>query len=170
MMSDREALLEQRIVLVEGEINDQQATDVIARLLFLQYDDPHRPILLQVDSEGGSVAAGMAIVDTLKSLSPPVHTCCRHRAHGIAALIVASGRRGCRSATPYAELSIGPITWARPEALGKAERERIHNLLAEHLAEQTGKARTIVAWDLSVGQVFDGCAAAEYGLVDQVMD
>jgi ATP-dependent Clp protease protease subunit len=169
-MNDRDALLEQRTVLIEGEIDEQQSTEAIARLLFLEYDDPDRPIFLHVDSVGGSVVAAMAIIDTIKDLSNPIHTFCRCRAHGIAALIVASGRPGCRSAAKPAELSIGPVIASNPEALAAGQRERVHDLLAERLEEYTGKARAVVAWDLSVGRWFDAHAAVEYGLVDQVVE
>src|SRR5690242_6639381 len=79
-----EQLLQQRVVLLRGEIDDEQATIVVAQLLYLQHQDARQPITLIISSLGGSVTAGMAIIDTIKELSPPVRTRCEGSADGMA--------------------------------------------------------------------------------------
>src|SRR5262245_41630606 len=92
--ADVDRLLGRRVVLLRGPLEDERATEGIAKLLFLQHENPHEPITLLIDSPGGSVSAGMAIIDTIKDLRSPVRTRCDGSAHGMAAVILACGQRG----------------------------------------------------------------------------
>src|SRR5947209_5309549 len=92
-MTDASAdkLLEKRIILINGPIEDKGATEVIARLLYLNHLDNKAPVRLLVNSPGGSFAAGMAILDTMDDIGPPIFTCCTGNASGMALAVVAHG-------------------------------------------------------------------------------
>lgn len=145
-------------------VGDEQATVAIAKLLFLQDQDPREPITLLIDSPGGPVAAAMAVIDTIRALSPPVRTRCAGNAHGTAAVLLACGRRGDRSVVRGGELSLTPVT-----GVANAERERIRQLLAGVSAGASGRAVESVEADLDWGRSFDPLSSAvAYGLVDRV--
>ena len=80
--ADADQLLRERVVPLRGPLTEEQATQVIAKFLFLQHENPREPITLLIDSLGGSVIAGIAVIDTIKELAPPIRTRCDGRAHG----------------------------------------------------------------------------------------
>ena len=106
---DPEEALLHRIVRLDGEITDATARVAIAQLLFLQHQDARQPVTLRVVSPGGGLAAGMAVVDTVRELRPTVRTRAPTMAHGIALVVLASGRKGERAVCSTAELSLTPI-------------------------------------------------------------
>jgi ATP-dependent Clp protease protease subunit len=163
-------LLRRRIVLLDGEVNEETAEWAIAKLLFLQYEDPAAPIHLWVDSEGGKVLAGLAIIDTIKDISPPVYTLCRGRAHGIAAVILASGAKGYRAALATSALSMVPLVWTGGRAVDEAAQRRLLQDLVATVAEQTGRSREIVQAEFERGRDFDALGARSYGLIDTLVD
>jgi ATP-dependent Clp protease protease subunit len=166
----RDELLDQRVVVITGLIDENGSTETIAQLLYLQHKDPDEPIQLHIDSEGGSVVGGMAIIDAIDSLSPPVHTLGLNRANGIALFLLASGCRGSRSAIKKARFLIPSFP---SMVYGKDTTEeliRIRGLLAEHLATRTGQTRQKVEQDLMDGRRFDAIGAREYGIIDRVID
>lgn len=167
MSPEAEELLNKRIVLIVGAIDDEQSTNVIAQMLFLQYEDAHEPIIVRINSPGGRVTAGMAIMDTIRSLSPPVHTECRDQAHGMAAIILASGRRGQRVAGERAELSLVPVD-SDKVAANDVRLKRTQKALAEVLGELCGQPNNVVAEALVNGRSFTPQGALEFGLVDRV--
>jgi ATP-dependent Clp protease, protease subunit len=156
--------------MLDDDVNDETAKWVIAKMLFLEYQDPVAPIYLWVESDGGNVLAGLAIIDTLKKIRPPVHTVCRRRAHSIAAVIVASGRKGRRQAYKDARLSITPLTWPDPQPGDERERRRLLQDLIAIVAEQTGQPMQTVRHDFETGREFDARGARDYGLIDSVAD
>ena len=163
-----DALIQRRLIRLNGEVSDETATLVIAQLLFLQDQDPVAPIHIEVDSPGGSVVAGIAIIDTMKDIRPPVYTLCRRRAHGIAAVIVASGRKGHRQAREDARLSITPLVWAEGPAEEEAPRHRLLQYVTGIVTEQTGQPQETVQVDFQRGCAFDAQGAKEYGLIDAI--
>ncbi len=116
MVEELEELRRNRIVTLEGEITDEIATVVIAKLLFLEDDDALRPITLRIASPGGDFAAGMAVIDTMRSLKPPIRTEARTLAHGMALAILASGTKGTRVIGANAQYSLGAVT-SRDESM-----------------------------------------------------
>jgi hypothetical protein len=104
-------LLKRRTVLLDEPVSEDAARWVIAKMLLLQDQDAAAPVHLWVDSDGGSVVAGLAIIETIRGLRPPVHTLCRGRAHGMGAVILANGQKGQRRAYQDAKLSITPLLW-----------------------------------------------------------
>jgi ATP-dependent Clp protease protease subunit len=163
-----DGLIHRRVVLLNGEVNDETATLVIAEMLFLQDRDPEAPIHLEVDSQGGSAVAGVAIIRTIKDIRPPVHTLCRKRAHGIAAVIVASGRKGHRQAREEARLSITPFVWSEGQVEDEAGRHRLLQAVTGIVVERTGQPREAVQVDFQRGRAFDAQGAKEYGLIDAI--
>ena len=91
-------LLKERIIFMDGEINDQSADLVIAQLLYLEQESPKKDISLYINSAGGSVTAGLAIYDTIKYINSPVKTICVGQAASMAAVILAAGEKGGRGA------------------------------------------------------------------------
>lgn len=163
-----DALIHRRLVPLNGEVSDESAKLVIAELLFLQDQDPEAPIHLEVDSPGGSVVAGVAIIETIKDIRPPVYTLCRSRAHGIAAVIVASGRKGHRQAWEEARLSITPLVWVEAPVEDGAAKQRLLQDVTGIVAERTGQAHDTVQVDFQRGRAFDAQGAKEYGLIDTI--
>jgi ATP-dependent Clp protease, protease subunit len=166
--SDSAELLRQRVVAIRGPLDDQQATTVIASMLYLQHESPRVHLTLLIDSPGGSVTAGMAVIDTIRSLAPPVQTCCHGAAHGIAAIILACGQRGERVVVHGSSLSLTPVISAEVEA-SSANLERTQLLLAGIVADASGRAVESVAEDMAAGRSFDPASAVEYGLADRVV-
>ena len=141
---------------------------VIAQLLFLQDQDPVAPIHFEVGSPGGSVVAGIAIIETMKDIRPPVYARCRRRADSIAALIVASGRKGHRQAREEARLSITPLVWAEGPGEDEATRHRLLQYVTGIVTAQTGQPQEAVQVDFQRGRAFDAQGAKEYGLIDAI--
>jgi ATP-dependent Clp protease protease subunit len=162
-----EALLRHRVILLRGIIRDDVATDVIARLLFLQHQDVRQPLSLRIESPGGTFAAGMAIIDTVRSIAPPVRTEAPAVAHGIAAVILAAGRKGERVVGPGAKLSLVPV-WSPDPATSAAELDRTRHELIGVIAELSGRPSEVVTNDLLVGRPFTPDEAVVYGLADRV--
>jgi ATP-dependent Clp protease protease subunit len=163
-------LLQHRVVLLEGVVSDETAKVVIAKMLLLQHQDPGPPIHLWVDPEGGSVVAGLAILDTMKEIRPPVWTLCRGRAQGITAVIVANGRKGHRQAQEKTQLSITPPVWDDEHITDETAMHRLLQDLVTAVAEQTGQPEEIVQEDFKRGREFDVRGAKGYGLIDGVAD
>jgi ATP-dependent Clp protease protease subunit len=167
--SNADDLINRRIVLLDGDVSDETATLVIAKMLFLQHQDPLAPIHLWVDSDGGGVVAAMAIIDTIKDIRSPVYTLCHKRAHGIATVIVASGCEGHREARENARLSITPLVWAKGRPEDKAAKRRSVQLVTGIISERTGQPHETVQVDFERGREFDAQGARDYGLIDAII-
>ncbi|MBU6321522.1 MAG: ATP-dependent Clp endopeptidase proteolytic subunit ClpP [Patescibacteria group bacterium] len=166
-------LLRDRIVFLGGAIDDDVANLVIAQLLFLEAEDPGKPISLYINSPGGSVTAGLAIVDTLNHVKPAVSTVCVGIAASAAAVILACGEKGKRYALPNAEVMIHqPWGGAQGQATDieitakhiVATRERLNKILAK----ATGQPVEKVEKDVERDYFMTADEAKKYGLVDQV--
>jgi ATP-dependent Clp protease protease subunit len=184
---NEDELLRRRIVLLEGMLDDKQANQVIARLLYLQFEDLRKPIHLHVNSVGGSVCAGLSIIDTMHFLTCPVYTYCGKQGQGIAAIIVASGVKGRRYAESHSILSILPLFIDQPLRMpaGQAnlEKTELHTMmleiielnkrrheLADIISERAGQPKALVREDFLRGRTLDAYAAVKYGLVDAVVE
>ena len=137
-------LLKDRIVFVGGEIDDDSANAVVAQLLFLQAQDSEKEVSMYINSPGGSVTAGLAILDTMKMVKGPVATYCVGQAASMGAILLASGEKGRRFALPHARIMVHQ-PWGG--AQGKASdieitaREilRLKDVLNGILADAAGK-------------------------------
>ncbi|MDH3227689.1 MAG: ATP-dependent Clp endopeptidase proteolytic subunit ClpP [Thermoleophilia bacterium] len=168
-------LLNERIIFLGTPIDDQIANLVVAQLLHLESEDPEKDISLYVNSPGGSVYAGLAIYDTMQFIKPDVQTICVGIAMSMAALLLAGGAEGKRMALPNAKILIHQVSsgfqgqatdieiHAR-EVLGL--RKRLDEIMAKH----TGKDFEEVAKDTERDFFMTAEEAAEYGIVDRVIE
>ncbi|HNX72703.1 MAG TPA: ATP-dependent Clp protease proteolytic subunit [Spirochaetales bacterium] len=168
-------LLKDRIVFIDGEINDLTADLVVAQLLFLQSQDPGKDISLYVNSPGGAVTAGLAIYDTIQYLRCDVQTICLGQAASMAALILTSGTAGKRFALPSSRILIHQ-PWGNASgqssdiSLQAREIIRLKKLTIEYFAKHTGKTVEQLATDMERDFYMSAKEAVEYGLVDKIME
>lgn len=167
-------LLKDRIVFLDGEINDATADLVVAQLLFLESEDPSKDINLYINSPGGSVTAGLAIYDTMQYIRSDVRTICMGQAASMAALLLTAGQKDKRFILPSARVMIHQ-PWGGVE--GQATDIRIHakeigrlkQLSIDYFVKHTGRTLEQVSADLERDYFMDADEAVEYGLVDCVM-
>jgi ATP-dependent Clp protease, protease subunit len=166
-------LLRERIIFLGGGIDDDTANLIIAQLLFLESEDPKKDIFLYINSPGGSVSAGLAILDTMNHVKPAVATVCVGMAASAAAVILACGEKGKRFALPNAEVMIHqPWGGAQGQATDIeitakhiiATRERLNKILAK----ATGQDLSKIEKDVERDYFMTSDEAKKYGLVDSV--
>ena len=167
-------LLKDRIIFVDGEINDQMADLVVAQLLFLESENPKKDINLYINSPGGSVTAGLAIYDTMQYIACPVRTICIGQACSMAAIILAGGAKDNRFILPSARVMIHqPSGGAEGQAsdiiVTNRELQRIKDLTTNILAFHTGKSVDEVSSDILRDCYMSAEEALSYGIVDKVM-
>lgn len=167
-------LLMDRIVFLGAPVDDTVANIIIAQLLFLQAEDPEKDIYLYVNSPGGSVYAGLAIYDTLQYMSAPVNTMCMGMAASMAAVLLAAGTKGKRSALPNSRIMIHQPSGGSQGTAADIEiaakeilyaRERLNQILAHH----TGQTVEQIANDVDRDRFLSPQEAKEYGLIDNVV-
>src|SRR5688572_21556956 len=167
-------LLMDRIVFLGAPVDDTVANIIIAQLLFLQAEDPEKDIYLYVNSPGGSVYAGLAIYDTLQYMSAPVNTMCMGMAASMAAVLLASGTKGKRSALPNSRIMIHQPSRGSQRTAADIEiaarevlyaRERLNQILAKH----TGQTPEKIAADVDRDRFLSPEEAKVYGLIDNVV-
>ena len=167
-------LLKDRIVFVGGEIDDDSANAVVAQLLFLQAQDSEKEVSMYINSPGGSVTAGLAILDTMKMVKCPVATYCVGQAASMGAILLASGEKGRRFALPHARIMVHQ-PWGG--AQGKASdieitaREilRLKDVLNGILADAAGKTLAAVVQDTDRDHFMSAEEAKAWGIVDNVL-
>ena len=167
-------LLKDRIVFIDGEINDATADLVVAQLLFLDSQNPDKDINLYINSPGGSVTAGLAIYDTMQQIRSDVQTFCLGQAASMAAILLAGGTAGKRNALPSSRVLIHqPWGGVQGQAvdIGIQAREilRLKKLTIEYFSYHTGKTHEQIAIDMERDFYMSANEAKEYGVVDQVM-
>ena len=168
-------LLNDRIIMLCDEVNDATASLVVAQMLYLEAQDPDKDIFFYINSPGGSVSAGLAIYDTMNFIKCDVSTICIGMAASMGAFLLAAGTKGKRMALPNSEIMIHqPLGGTR----GQASDIKIH---ADHilrtreklnaiLAERTGKPIETIEKDTDRDNFLSAEAAAEYGLIDKVIE
>lgn len=168
-------LLKERIVFLDGEINDERADLVVAQLLFLEAEDPKKDISLYINSPGGSVTAGLAIYDTMQYILPKVTTICMGQAASMAALILAGGEAGKRLVLPSARVMIHQ-PWGGVEgqssdiAIHAKEILRLKKLSIQYFAHHTGKSEEEIAQALERDFFMTADQAVEFGIADKVLN
>jgi len=167
-------LLMDRIVFLGATIDDTVANIIIAQLLFLQAEDPEKDIYLYINSPGGSVYAGLAIYDTLQYMSAPVNSMCMGMAASMAAVLLAAGTKGKRSALPNSRIMIHQPSGGSQGTAADIEiaakeilyaRERLNQILSHH----TGQTVERIAEDVDRDRFMSPQEAKEYGLIDNVV-
>jgi ATP-dependent Clp protease protease subunit len=167
-------LLNERIIFLGGPINDQVANVVIAQLLFLEHADPKKDILLYINSPGGSVTAGLAILDTMNHVKPDVQTVCVGLAASMGAILLAGGQKGKRFCLPNSEVMIhqpmgGIEGQASDIAITAKNILRTRDNLYRILAEATGKKASQIEIDADRDNWMTAGEAKKYGLIDEVI-
>jgi ATP-dependent Clp protease protease subunit len=168
-------LLKDRIVFIDGEINDLTADLVIAQLLFLESQDPSRDISIYINSPGGMVTAGLALYDTIQYIKPEIQTICIGQASSMAALLLACGTKGKRSALPSSRILIhqpwgGVSGQASDISLQAREIIRLKKLTIDYFAQHSGQPLEKVAQDMERDFYMSSQEALEYGIIDTIME
>jgi ATP-dependent Clp protease, protease subunit len=168
-------LLKDRIIFLQGTIDDDSANLVVAQMLFLQFDDPKADIHLYINSPGGSVTAGMGIYDTMHYVTCEVATYCIGMAASMGAVLLASGTKGKRNALPHAEVMIHQVLGgARGVATDMLIRTkqllRIKKQMNAILQKHTGQPLERIEKDTDRDHFLTAKEAQEYGLVDHVLE
>ena len=154
-------LLKDRIIFLGEDVNPTSASLVIAQLLFLESEDPDKEISLYINSPGGSITDGMGIVDTMNYIKCPVTTICIGMAASMGAVLLASGEKGKRYATPNAEILIH-----QPLIGGGGLSGQINKLLSE----RTGQPLEVINRDTERDNYMTAEEALKYGLIDGIME
>ncbi|MBI5342050.1 MAG: ATP-dependent Clp endopeptidase proteolytic subunit ClpP [Deltaproteobacteria bacterium] len=168
-------LLKDRIVFIGNPIDDDIANLVIAQLLFLEAEDPDKDVNIYINSPGGMVTAGMAIYDTMQFIKPNVATVCIGQAASMAAVLLAGGAHGKRTALPNARILIHqPMGGTRGQATDiKIQAEeilRMRDELNKILSRHTGQSLDRIAADTERDYFMSAEQAKSYGIIDQVVE
>lgn len=167
-------LLKDRIIMLSGEINDQMANTIIAQLLFLDAQDPDKDIYLYINSPGGVITSGLAILDTMNLIHADVQTIAMGMAASMASVLLASGTKGKRFALPNSEVLIhqpsGGAQGQQTEIEIAAEqilkaREKLNKILSD----ATGKDIDTIKADTERDNYLTAQEAKDYGLIDDIL-
>ena len=166
-------LLKERIIFITGGIEDHMANLVVAQLLFLEAEDPKKDIFIYVNSPGGSVTAGLSIIDTMHHIKPDVSTVCVGMAASMGSLILSQGAKGKRAILPNAEVMIhqpsgGAYGQASDIDITAKHIIKTRDRLNKMLAKATGKELKQIEKDVDRDFFMDAGEAKKYGLVDQI--
>jgi len=168
-------LLKERVIFIVGPIEDHMANLIVAQLLFLESENPDKDISIYINSPGGVVTAGMAIYDTMQFIKPDVSTLCIGQAASMGALLLAGGAAGKRYSLPHSRVMIHqPLGGFQGQATDidihareiLSMRERLNAILAKH----TGQPIETIANDTDRDNFMSADVAAEYGMIDQVLN
>ncbi len=167
-------LLKERIIFVTGPIDDHMANLIVAQLLFLEAEDPKKDIAMYINSPGGSVSAGLGIVDTMNHIKPDVATVCVGLAASMGSIILSQGAKGKRSILPNAEVMIhqpwgGTQGQATDIEITARHILRTREQLNKMLAKASGKTLAQVEKDTDRDFFMTSEEAKKYGLVDTIL-
>ena len=168
-------LLRERIVFLNGEVNDESANLVIAQLLFLESENPEKDISLYINSPGGSVYAGLGIYDTMQFIKPDVQTICVGMVASMGAFLLAAGAKGKRSSLPHSRIMIhqpsgGSRGMASDIQIQAREIQDLKGILNEILAERTGQSIETITRDTDRDNYMSPAEALKYGLIDKIYE
>lgn len=167
-------LLKDRIVFIDGEINDASADLAVAQILFLESENPEKDISIYINSPGGSVTAGLAIYDTMQYVKCGIQTICMGQAASMAAILLAGGTSGKRFALPSSRVMIhqpwGGVQGQESDiSIQAKEIIRLKRLSIDYFARHTGKPADEVAKDMERDFYMSAQDALDYGIIDHVM-
>ena len=167
-------LLKERIIFLDGEINDTTSSLIVAQLIFLEADNPDKDIEMYINSPGGSITSGFAIYDTMNFIKCDVSTMCVGMAASMGAFLLAAGAKGKRKALPNSEIMIHqPLGGAQGQSVDVeiyAKRlNKTREKLNEILSEKTGQPIDVIARDTDRDNFMSAEEALEYGLIDQIV-
>ena len=167
-------LLRERIIFLAGSIDDEVANLVIAQLLFLQSEDPKKDISLYINSPGGYVHAGLAIVDTMNHIKPSISTVCVGMAASMGAVILSAGEKGKRFILPNAKVMIhqphgGAEGQASDIEISAKQILKDREILNKMLAKNTGQALSQIEKDGDRDFYMSSDEAKKYGIIDKIL-
>ena len=171
-------LLKDRIIFLGEEVDQASANVIVAELLFLEAEDSEKEIYLYINSPGGSITAGMAIYDTINYIKCPVSTICIGMAASMGAVLLASGTKGKRYATPNSEILIHQPLIMGGGIQGQTTEIKIHadhmvktrEKLNKILSERTGQPLDVINRDTERDNYMTAEEALKYGLIDGIME
>ncbi|MCL2923857.1 MAG: ATP-dependent Clp endopeptidase proteolytic subunit ClpP [Trichodesmium sp. MAG_R04] len=166
---------QERIIFLGQEVTDALANRIVAYMLYLDSDDPNKPIYLYINSPGGSVTAGLAIYDTMQYIKADIITICLGLAASMGSFLLAAGTKGKRLALPNSRIMIHqPMGGTRGQAtdieIEAKEILRVRSELNNMLAERTGQSLEKIEKDTDRDYYMSAEEAKEYGLIDQVIE
>ncbi|MDR2870643.1 MAG: ATP-dependent Clp endopeptidase proteolytic subunit ClpP [Deferribacteraceae bacterium] len=166
-------LLKDRIIFLGSEVEDGVANSIVAQMLFLEANDPEKDIHFYINSPGGVITSGMAILDTMNYIKCDVSTICIGMAASMASLLLAAGAKGKRFALPHSSIMIHqPHGGARGQATDIAiqarEMEKTRKLVNSILSDSTGKSMDIIQQDTERDNFMTAAEAKEYGIIDEI--
>jgi ATP-dependent Clp protease, protease subunit len=168
-------LLKEHIIFLASPIDDDMASLIIAQLLFLASEDPSKDISLYINSPGGSITAGLAILDTMNLIEPNIVTYCVGQAASMAAVLLASGTKGKRYSLPNSRIMIhqpsmhGLAGQATDIDIHAKEILRMREVLNDILAKTTGQMVEKIAKDADRDYILSAPEAVTYGIIDRVI-
>ena len=170
-------LLKDRIIYLGEDVNPTTSSLIVAQMLFLESEDPDKEIYFYINSPGGSITDGMAIVDTMNYIKCPVETVCVGLAASMGAVLLTAGEKGKRFAMPNSEIMIHQPLIGGGGLQGQATEIKIHadhlvrtrEKLNKFLSERTGKPLDVIEKDTERDNYMTAEEALEYGLIDGIM-
>ena len=168
-------LLKERIIFLGTPINDQVANLLVAQLLYLDREDPERDISIYINSPGGVISSGLAILDTMNLIRPNVSTICVGLAASMATVLLCAGTKGKRYALPNSTVHMHqPIGGAQGQAsdveIAAREMLRLQDKVRQMISESTGQPYEKIAKDTDRDYYLTSAQAKDYGLIDEVLD
>lgn len=168
-------LLKDRIIFIQGEVNDFLANSVIAQMLFLQMQDPKKDIHIYINSPGGSVTAGLAMYDTMQFLTCEVNTYCIGICASMGAVLLTAGTKGKRFCLPNSHVMIHQVSGGASGTAADVERTvgfmyNLRGRLNKILAQHTGKSEKKIEADVDRDNYMSAEEAVKYGLVDKMLE
>jgi ATP-dependent Clp protease protease subunit len=170
-------LLKDRIIFIGTEIDYDVSNSVIAQLMFLEYEDPNKDIILYINSPGGMISSGLAIYDTMRFITAPVSTICIGQAASMAAILLSAGTKGKRFSLPSSRIMIhqpmimGGLDGTSSDIeIQSHEMNRLKDLLNGILHKTTGKDLSKIKVDTDRDFFMSATEAKTYGIVDNILE
>jgi ATP-dependent Clp protease protease subunit len=168
-------MLKEGSIFVQGTIDNPSATKTVAELLYLNSVDPNKEIKLYINSYGGEIDSGMAIIDTMNLISNPVSTICMGLAASMGAWILANGEKGLRKVLPNSRVMIHqPLGDAKGQAsdieIGAEQIIKMKKRSIKNLAERTGKSEKEITKDIERDKWLNAEESLKYGIVDNIVE
>jgi ATP-dependent Clp protease, protease subunit len=176
MLNIYSQLLNDRIIVINGEIDDNIANTIVAQLLYLEAEDPDRDISLYINSPGGSVVAGMAIFDTMNHICPDVSTVCVGLVAGMGSFLLAAGTKGKRCSIPNTRIAIVPMSVGVDRQndidleIQAREMMEIKEIIDNLWVQNTGQTLQKIQADTERDFYMSPVDAIAYGLIDRLVD
>jgi ATP-dependent Clp protease protease subunit len=168
-------LLKENIIFMGTPVDDSIANLIIAQMLFLEAEDPEKDISIYVNSPGGSITAGLAILDTMRFVKPDIVTICVGQAASMAAVLLAAGTKGKRFSLPNSRIMIhqpsmqGLAGQATEIDIYAREILRMRETLNQILADATGQTAERISRDVDRDYIMEPLQAVDYGLIDHII-